>query len=183
MESLFVRAGWLFIVAMALELGGCITRFYCWNNTPVYNAFQLYEFLLMLMLIVTTEPTLRPTAGKLGLFGSVAFIAILWQQGTWSLLMTDAILLFSASLSILLMRVLYLQAKHSDEAIHRLPAFWLFMGSLVYFGGLVPTIGGIRLLYGIDPVQAAQLWFVVPILAIVRYALTAWACYLVGRSA
>jgi hypothetical protein len=127
--------------------------------------------------------SIRPTAGILGLFGSVAFIAILWQQGTWSLLMTDAILLFSASLSILLMRVLYLQAKHSDEAIHRLPAFWLFMGSLVYFGGLVPTIGGIRLLYGIDPVQAAQLWFVVPILAIVRYALTAWACYLVGRSA
>jgi hypothetical protein len=58
MGSLYSRAGWLFIVAMALELGGFITRIYCWNNTPAYNAFQLYEFLLMLMLIVTTESTL-----------------------------------------------------------------------------------------------------------------------------
>lgn len=176
------RAKWLFFTAFILELGGFITRFYCWNNAPVYNVFQLYEYILVLVLIATVEHTLMRTARILGLIGAVAFIVVVIRQEGLFLLATDAILLFSAILSVLLMRMLYLQAKHSETALYRVPAFWFFMGCLVYFGGLIPTIGGIRLQYLIDPVLAQQLWIVVPILAIVRYALSALACYLAGRS-
>jgi hypothetical protein len=181
-EPLFRRAGLLFGLALALEMGGMITRQWCWNNTPVYNVFQLVEFILLLVLLTTAVPGLRTAALVVGVAGAFAFGASLLRQGGWTLLATDAILVFGILLSLGLMRALFLLAKDSDVPLQRLPVFWLFMGCLVYFGGLVPTLGGIRLLYERDIALAADLWAVVPILAIVRYLLAAWACLLAARN-
>lgn len=176
--SLLENAGWLFLAAFVLELSGFITRFYCWNNAPMYNAFQLFEFVMVLLLIATAEPSLKRIAWVLALLGTAAFIVIMVRQGDMAILATEAILVFSTILSFMLMRSLYLLAKHCEVPLHRLPAFWLFMGCLVYFGSLVYMLGGIRLIFAMNKTVAHEFWFIIPSLAIIRYLFTAWACHL-----
>ena len=116
------------------------------------------------------------------ILGATAFIVSMVRQRDLTLLATDAISVFSTILSIMLMRTLYLQAKHCEVALHRLPAFWLFMGCLVYFGSLVYMLGGLRLIFATDSTLVQEFWFIIPSLAIIRYVFAAWACHLAMHS-
>lgn len=171
-------AGWLFLAAFLLEAGGLITRSWGWNNNAAYNLFQPLEFVLLLALIRTAEPSLHRSVVCIGAIGLVACAWSLHAQGGLQLLSVNAILVFGVLLTVLLVRLLFLMARKSVVPLQQVPTFWFFLGCLLYFAGVVPVIGGIRLIYDRNPVLAAALWTVIPILAILRYALAIWACLL-----
>ena len=175
---LFRQAAWLFSAALLLEIWGFLARLKGWDNDVGYNLFQLYEFIVMLLLIRTAEPTLHRSVLWAGLIGVAGFVWRIRAQGGLGLLSADAIVIFAFLLSTLLVRSLFLLAKKCDTPLHRLPAFWFFFGCFLYFVGLVPLIAGIHLVYTSDRPLAAAIWFLVPILAILRYAFAAWACRL-----
>jgi hypothetical protein len=170
------RAGWLFWAALLLETVGFLSRIWGWNNNTGYNLFQPMEFVLVLLLVRTAEPSLHRWVLCLGTVGLGAFAWSIHAQGGLELLSANAILVFCALLTIVLVRLLFLMARKSTVPLQRMPTFWLFLGCLLYFAGLVPVIGGVRLIYDRDPALAAALWMVVPVLAILRYVLATWAC-------
>jgi hypothetical protein len=175
---LLQKAGALFLSALLLEIGGLVTRLMGWNNNIAYNLFQPLEFLLLLRMVRSIEPSLVRLVRLIGALGLIACGWSIYSQRGLQLLSVNAILVFGVLLTILIARLLFFMAKKSAVSLQKLPEFWFFLGCLLYFSGIVPVIGGIRLVYDYDPVLAATLWSVVPILAILRYGLATVACLL-----
>lgn len=175
---LLQRAGLLIGAALVLEVTGLVLRVQGAQNNVLYNGFLVFEFGMMLWLIATAERGLQRPAALAGMVGVAGFVWSIMEQGGLHLLSTNAILIFCLLLAPLLVRLLYLQAQQSQLPLTRLGSFWFFLGSFLYFVGLVPLIGAVRLVYAHDRELAASLWLVIPVLAILRYAFYARACRL-----
>jgi hypothetical protein len=72
-------------------------------------------------------------------------------------------------------------ARTSSVALHHVPVFWLFMGLLLFYGGLIPAFAMIRFVFRTDQSMADLLWTIPPILTSLRYLLAAYACVLLVR--
>ena len=104
-----------------------------------------------------------------------------WLHGGVNTLLTEGAVVIALVLALLTVAFLVDLARQSEQVLQRVPVFWLFMGLLVYFGGLLPVVGLVRVLYVQFPELAARLWTILPVLTVVRYLLAAQACRLEAR--
>ena len=93
-------------------------------------------------------------------------------------LLIEGALLIALVLSFTLMATLWDLANTSERRLGNVPEFWLFMGLLLYFGGMMPVVGLVKFIFDEDPAVAKRLWMILPVLCTLRYALTAYACHL-----
>ncbi len=175
-RSLFGRSGLLMGVAIILAAIGMVTTLYGVNNSLLYNLFSLFEFLLILSMLTLTMPAWRGLVGVACAAGVLAMLGNAWVDNPVDFLLTEGILLMALILSVLLLAVLWRLAETSDDPLPRVPEFWLYMGFLLYYGGLIPVIGMSRYLYAENPALANRLYVIMPVLCILRYVLTALSC-------
>ena len=174
-------AGLLTGIALAVETVAFLISLPKLNNTAVYNLFLPLEFLLVLTII----RALRQVSGRyilaallLGMAGLLANMLLIAPRAS---VLFEAAVAFAVLLVMLLFGALWGLADTSPIALHRLPEFWLLIGMLVYFAGLVPVVGLARFLAHRDPVLASTLWTIMPMLATTRYLLAAYAFWLQRR--
>ena len=171
-------------LALLTELAGMLLVYLGHTNNLLYNLVVTVEFLLLMWLMDRNRPAWRGWWMTGAGFGLSAMVAVACVHDPTEFLLIEGVLCFSILLSIALVTSLWHLARTSDVALYRVPEFWLFMGMLIYFGGMVPVIGMIRFVFRMDADLAARLYMIVPWLCIVRYLATAFACMLqVRRSA
>lgn len=166
--------GILLALAFAVEVFGFITLLNGVNNAPVYNAFVIAEFVLVLAMLKAFAP--RRLLIALGVAGLAAMGWSLQAKGTPLLLLTGGILILSLILSGLLLSALWQLSQRVDTRIQDDPRFWLFVGMLLYFGMLVPVIGASDFLSA-DGALVTALWTILPFVSIARYLFAAYACW------
>lgn len=175
-RPLFIRLGVMLHTVLALECYGLWASILCINTSPIYNAYQLPELMLVLGMGWSVLPRGRGWYLAAAAGGVVAFAAGIHFHGGLDFLLVESVLVLAALQAVLCTRVLWHLADQGSEPLLRMPAFWVFMGLLVYFGGVVPAVGTARWLNAHDPTTGFALWSLVQWLAIARYALTCVAC-------
>lgn len=163
-------------LAIATEAAALVGMFYFMANSIVYNCCTPLEFFLLLWLIHRFRPHWGMALGVAAVIGCIAMVVDGFFQNPMDFVLVEGVLVISALLSIILLAALWSVATRSDIPLYRVPEFWLFMGMLLYFGGMVPYIGMIRFLFQRNPVLAEQVAVLMPLLCIGRYALTGAAC-------
>jgi hypothetical protein len=164
-------------LAVPVEIFGYATSLYNWNNSIVYNVFTWIEFGLALGMVVDQDRRLRWAALVAAVLGTLGMAWDRWMMRSWDVLLIDGILIMAFLLAVMVSALLWHMARHSQVPLHRLPVFWLFMGMLAYFGGILPVVGMALYIYTRDTMLVALLWTVVPVLCAVRYLLAAYACW------
>jgi len=150
-------------------------------NSIVYNLFLPLEFLLLLWLVNRFRPRWRNSLVAAAVLGCLVMLVVGFLQDPMQFILVEPILLISAIMTIVLMAALWSLANTSEEPLQKVPEFWLFMGLLIYFGGMVPCVGMIRFVFRQDADLAARLVLVLPLLCIARYAFTTAACLMQAR--
>ncbi len=158
----------LLMLALAVEVTGSLMRSRG-TNQWIYNIYIPLDFLLLALL---ATPSFKPRLRRMLTVTSAVLCA-----GALTIAFTDPgrifindIFLFGALLSVLLLTVsLFTHATKSDGPLFREPFFWLMMGQLVYFGGMLPYNGLLNYLMVRDAPLAERLSFINPLLATVRY--------------
>ncbi len=168
-----ILMGWV----LAVELVGFISVRMAINNSVLYNVSATLEFLLLLKLLHVHRPAWRRPLVIASVVGVGAMGWCVVYGDPMEFMQVEAILTGSLLLVLFLLAALWDLARTSDEALHRVPTFWLFMGLLLYFGGLVPVIGFIRFVYNNDQGLATQLYLIMAVLCVLRYLITAYACW------
>ncbi len=163
-------------LAIATEAAALVGLFHFRANSIVYNCCAPVEFLLLLYLIHRVRPHWGMALGIAAVIGCIAMVVDGFFQDPLAFVLVEGVLVISALMSIILLAALWSVATRSDVSLYRVPEFWLFMGMLLYFGGMVPYIGMIRFLFQRNPVLAEQVAVLMPLLCIGRYALTGAAC-------
>jgi len=175
---LFRLLGVLTVLALLVELVGLVTAVQRINNSLVFNLYIFTEVLLVPAMVYTQRPQWKPW-----LLGATvgALIVLGWNAATLgltTLVLTTAAVSNALIFVVLLLALLWHLANSSSVALHRSPPFWVFMGMLVYFGGLVPVVGSVPVIHAHDQRLAAVMWHILPVLASVRYLLAAYGCKL-----
>jgi hypothetical protein len=178
-ERFYRWIGPLVLLALSVEFIGYITAQLGVHNGILYNLFITLEALL----IVAMASEILPVRFRFWLLAAAliplaALITFSLQKGTVQVLHREIVLLNSLMLFPVILAVLWHLAQHSTLALTRIPAFWIFLGTLVYFGGIIPMIGLDGLLKSHNPVLGSLLYRIVPSLAIIRYLLAAWGLQL-----
>lgn len=150
-------------------------------NSIVYNLCVPLEFLLLLFLIQRFRQQWRGLLIVAAVIGCLAMLVDGYVQDPRVFVLVEGILVISAIMSIVLLWALWSLANTIGDPLQKVPEFWLFMGLLIYFGGLVPYIGMIRYVFRHDASLAEQLAVVMPLLCIGRYAFTTAACLMQTR--
>lgn len=175
-RPVFVRLGALLHAVLVLEAYGLWASIQCINTSPYYNAYQVLELALVLAMSWDVLPRGRGWYATAALAGMLAFALGIHFHGGLDFLLVESVLALAGIQAIVCVRVLWHLADQGSEPLLHMPAFWLFMGLLVYFGGVVPAVGTARWLNAHDPNTGFALWALVQWLAITRYALTCVAC-------
>lgn len=180
----FNLLGVLIVLAMVVEVYGGITNGQGLNNTNGYNLFNFAEAYIVLLIVHAIVPKWRILLSLLALVITAAYVADLaldnWRPVE---LLHDAIIFSALILAGLSMALLWHLAQTSVLPLVRVPEFWLFLGFLIYFAGIVPVIGFQRFVYTADWPTASKLYKIVPALCIIRYLLAAYSCRLAGKAA
>lgn len=151
------------------------------KNSLPYNLFMAVEFVLLLRLVGLFAPDWRKVLLMLAIAGLGALgVNALYHHPT-TFLLVEAVILLSLMLSVVLLFALWRLANTSELPLGSTSEFWLFMGLLIYFGGMMPVMGLVRFVFEQDQALAARLYLIIPYLCIVRYALTAVACLVQHR--
>jgi hypothetical protein len=178
---LFRILGILVITAFVVEAFAAVAFLQGISNNLAYNLFNLLESYLVLALVTTVRKDLRPVAMAAGALVTSAFVANALFNGTVHFLMMEAILFNCFLLSVLIMMVLWTLAQNAEVHLFHMPEFWLFLGLLLYFAGIVPTVGTYRFMQ-VDLRTGKALYEIVRVLCIIRYLLTAYACWKLRRN-
>ncbi len=163
-------------VGIATEVTALIGMYHFRANSIVYNCAAPLEFLLLLWLIRRFRPRWGRGLGVAAVVGCLAMLVDGNLQDPMAFVLVEGVLVISTLMTIVLLAALWSLARRSDTPLMRTPEFWLFMGLLLYFGGMVPYIGMIRFLFQQNAAVAEKLFMVMPVLCIVRYALVTIAC-------
>lgn len=170
--------GALIAIAFVVELVAFVMREIPVPNTILYNAFGIVEFLVFLRLVAFMEPLQREALVITAVIGLGAMAGSYALHKDLDFLLTEGMIVMAALLVGWSLLVLWRLAQRSGEPLWRLPVFWLFMGALVYFGGIVPFVGMMRYLYQNDLQSSRLLYLIILVMAVLRYLFTAWACSL-----
>jgi phosphate starvation-inducible membrane PsiE len=174
----FVVVGIIIIAALIVEVIGLITNYFNINNNVPYNLFGLLEALLVIHFIGLLRPAWKWLLAAMASIIVSAFLINFRVMGSVSAgLAVEAILLNSFLLSVLLMATLWWLAQESAVPMHKVPMFWVLVGLLLYFAGIVPCIGGYEILFKQYEV-GHRVFHIVQGLCIIRYLFTAYACRL-----
>lgn len=165
--------GWVLVV----ESAGFYSVHMNLGNSVLYNVSATVEFLLLLKLLHAHRPAWRRPLIAAAVLGVGAMGWCVVYGDPMEFIQVEAILTGSLLLVFFLLAALWDMARTSNEALQRVPTFWLFMGLLLYFGGLVPVIGLIRLVYSNNEELATQLYLIMSALCTLRYLITAYACW------
>ncbi|MBL7951136.1 MAG: hypothetical protein JNM62_05400 [Flavobacteriales bacterium] len=172
--------GLLTAIALVVEVGGYLTTLRLWNNSVLYNVFITTEFCILLQALERQLPRLRKTFRAIGLLGIAALAAVLiGRRGDlWSALLSENIALFALLLAVAAALALWHVANTSSVPVQRVPLFWIGMGLLLYFGALSPVVILAQVVRSADPLMAAMLWTIMPVLCALRYLLTTYGFHL-----
>lgn len=171
------------IWGMATEVTAVLVTRLAHANSIVYNLCVPVEFLLLLWMVKRYRPHWRGWLSLAAVAGCMAMLVDGYLQSPTQFIEVEGILLISAIMTIVLLAALWSMANISKEPLQKVPEFWLFMGLLIYFGGMVPFIGIVRFVFRQDAALAQKLYVVMPLLVIGRYALTTAACVMQARRA
>ncbi len=165
------------ITAMALvvESVGYLLTFVHVRNVVLYNSFTLIEFLLVLTLVLHER---RAWRNYLIVAAVVGCAAMAWNATLTPFdgrLFVEGIVTLSLIAALAIGALLWTMAMRSEVALHRVPAFWLYMGLLLYFSALPPVVTLASVISKKDPALSLMLWTIMPVLSILRYLLTAYA--------
>ncbi len=178
----FLRwSGVLVVVAFAVETAGVAIRTAGHPNTWLYNSFTVVEFLLMLRLVACLLPQRRTALAVTAALGLLAMGVAYLRSGSTVFLLGEGIILLAAITCAWSLAALWSVAQRVDRPIIGSPSFWFFLGTLVYFGGIVPFVGMMRMLYANDPERTRLLYWIIIVLAMVRYLLAAFAYHVAWR--
>ena len=174
--------GLLIGLACFTEAVGIALRALDIGNVLLYNGFALTEMLILLTMVHALHPAWKGWLLAAGGAG-VAAMALSWiaHPGT-AFALTEGIVAIALLLTTVCLAVLWSMAQSSRESLAKVPEFWLFMGFLIYFGGMPPLMGVIRSIYETDPHLANQLYAIIPSICIVRYLFTALACRMAAKA-
>lgn len=169
-------------LAAAVEVFGLWSALNRIDNTPAYNAFIAIEFLLVLAMVSIERPHWKKWTLLAGALGLMAYTVVILNNGFAKGIRVDAMLVFAAIGSMLILALLWSYAQQSTVALHRLPAFWIFLGLLIYYGCLIPLVGLNRYVLQGDRSLAMIMWSITTMLAIIRYSIASYACWLQRRN-
>lgn len=172
------RLGTLLLVALGVEGIGYWTTLEGVNNNLLYNAFVAVDMVLVLSFFALHTPAWATTMRVLMAIGLCTLLATGYAHGSFKGLWIEGIVLNAIMLAVVASAALWRLANQSTVRLTKVPEFWMFMGIVVYFGGLVPIVLAAKWLYIQDPTVVTLLWTVLPVLGIVRYGLAAYACNL-----
>ena len=176
--SFFTRHLALIWLAWAVELVGLITSQLGIRNAIMYNLYALVEFLVLMSLVRLLRPGWATILLGIGAIGIGAVLLAMWRLGPTRQLALEGILVLGLLCSAVFLRLLLALAGDSQTKLGSTPAFWLFIGALAYFGGIIPIVGAWRFLGELDKELSKTLYWIVIILAIIRYACATVACAL-----
>ena len=168
-------------LGLVTEVAAMISMHLMRSNSVVYNLCVPLEFLLVLWLIHRFRPHWRTVLVVAAVVGCLGMLTAGSIQDPTVFLLVEGVLVLSAIMAILLLAALWSLASTSQQPLQKVPEFWLFMGLLVYFGGMVPYIGMIRFVFRQDAGLAEKLALIMPLLCIGRYAFIAGACVMQER--
>jgi len=176
---LFHALGVLIAGGIAVEAIGFLLNLHGNSTATMYNVYVLLECFIVLRMVALVHAPWRWFAlGGAGVATLAMGLALVANGGNFSLLIERGVVSIALILTVSCLGVLWQLAQTSTVALHRVPAFWIFMGLLVYFGGMSPLITMVNHLYRTDPQLAKQLYLIMPLLCIIRYGLIALACKL-----
>lgn len=172
----FLRwSGVLVLAALAVELWALMLRWRWGHNTWLYNVFTPIEFLLMLRLAACHLPRHRIAllvSAAVGLAGmALAFV----RASSTDILLVEGVVLMAVIITGWSLAALWNIAQRVDRPLAASPSFWFFLGVLLYFCGIVPFVSMLYLLDHDDPQLTNALYWIVIVLAILRYLLAAFA--------
>lgn len=171
----------LIVLAIGVELYGGFVNAQGLNNTIGYNVFNLLEAYLVLLIAHSIKPAWKGLLAILAMVITAAFITNLRINDPGTLL-HDAIIFSAMIQAAVCMALLWHLAQTSELPLVRVPEFWLLLGFLIYFAGLVPVIGLQRFVYAQDWPTASKLYKIVPGLCVIRYLLAAYSCRLATKA-
>ena len=145
------------------------------NTTAIYNSYLVLEFGLLLGLVGLGRPDRRGALVLSGGAGLTGVVYGLLRYRSLDFLLTEGIISMCLVVTGWSLVVLWDLARTSDEVLWRLPRFWLFMGMLIYFGGMVPFMGMLRFLYTEDPQLSRLLYQIITFVALLKYLFASWA--------
>ncbi len=178
----FLRwSGVLVVGAFAVETAGVVIRTAGHTNTWLYNSFTVVEFLLMLRLVACLLPRKRTALVASAALGLAVMGFAYVRSGSTVFLIGEGIIGMASIVCAWSLTTLWNVAQRVDRPIVRSPSFWYFLGTLAYFGGIVPFVGLMRMLYHDDPERTRLMYWIIIVLAIVRYLLAAFAFHVARR--
>lgn len=159
-------------IESVVECVGAYTSTQGIRNSPIFNAYVLVEFVLLLWLVFRLRPQWRTALGAALVMGVGVWALSFWRRGNAHFMFTDAIMVISLLLAVFFLVLLWQLAETSDEPLTRRSHFWLFLGLVVYFGALFPIIGPLEYLWASYPALTRNLYVVITVLALTRHVLT-----------
>ncbi len=169
------------VLGLVVELGGSVLTAHGINNSFLYNTSILLDFLLVLVMVYRVRPAWRNQLLATAVLGSIGMLLGFMIKGDLNFILIEGALLISLLTNIALLASLWIMANTSERKLAQRPDFWLFMGLLFYFGGMMPIIAMIRFIFDQNAAAASRLWLILPLLCMLRYILTAYACRVATR--
>jgi hypothetical protein len=173
----FALLGLLLILALIDESVSRMIRMASKNQSWVINIYTFVELLVILQLSYwsTSKGRLISVLGGISIFTFLFFAA---KNGITESTLFEPVMVNSITLTILSFVTLWNLAETSSVTLIKVPEFWFYLSILVFYGGLIPIMGTTRMIYEQNPKLSSNLYLIVPILITVRYAMTAYCCYL-----
>jgi hypothetical protein len=180
-NRVFQILGIIILLALVMELSGITAVHMLVNITWAYNLFGLVESLLLLAMTGALFPRWRTVLAGSALVVLAAYGINYGMERQLDFLLVEAVLVNALVLSLLFLAVLWELARTSMSPLHRVPEFWLFLGLLVYFSGVIPLMGMLRFLYRDAPEMSEPLYSIILGVGSIRYLLAALACRMAAR--
>ncbi|HQV76662.1 MAG TPA: hypothetical protein PLE78_14310 [Flavobacteriales bacterium] len=177
----FERLLWLLVVAFGVEVVGLLLREFHFHNVVLYNVYAIIEFVVLLSMVHTLHPDRGRSLLVLGAVGGTGVTYSIVTGGLTDYLIIEGLLTISLVNCVVFLLALLNIARNSSGPLHTVPLFWFFAGVLLYFGGIIPVLGTWKYLGQLDLELSQVTYWIVVLLAIVRYSLTAVACALEGE--
>jgi hypothetical protein len=163
-------------LAWVVELVGAVTGQLGIRNVVLYNGYAAIEFITLLSMVHCIRPTWRMGLLVALLVGLVGMAYSVVMHGATAYLALEGLLTISIVSSIVFLLVLLDLARTSLTPLQNSSHFWLFVGALVYFGGVIPVLGSWKFIGQLNKALSQTLYWTVVLLAITRYLFTAFAC-------
>ena len=158
--------GWLLslqlFVALVVEAWARSLAIHYESNLWLYNATSPVEFTTQLLFgvaMVRNRPVFYLAMGAMCLYGCI-FVGEFMFRGNGETLFTRSALTSAFLLTVLFTYLLFKFAMREDVVLYKDPHFWLFLGIVAYYGGMIPMLGLLNALSAKDVELASRLYVI-----------------------